>query len=80
MNTVMVAAFRYRHQGDFARAMLEASGIPSVMAADDAGGMRPEIMGINPVRILVPAEYAEAAATVLADAGLGPGLEELHDV
>ncbi|HUF50359.1 MAG TPA: DUF2007 domain-containing protein [Longimicrobiales bacterium] len=67
MDTVMVAAYRYRHEGEFARARLESAGIPCVLTADDGGGMRPEIMSANPVRIYVTADRAEEAAAALAD-------------
>jgi hypothetical protein len=76
MGNVMVAAFRYRHQGEWARAMLESAGIPSVLTADDAGGMRPEIMGVNPVRLYVPTGFAEDAARVLAEADVEEEEEE----
>jgi hypothetical protein len=70
MRTVMVAAFRYRHEGEFARATLESVGIPCVLVADDGGGMRPEIMGVNPVRLFV-AEADEAEARELLESGNG---------
>jgi hypothetical protein len=63
----MVAAFRYRHEGEFAKATLESAGIPCVLVADDGGGMRPEIMGVNPVRLFVAAANAELAREILHD-------------
>lgn len=61
----MVGAFRYRHEGEFARATLESAGIPCILVADDGGGMRPEIMGVNPVRVFVAEEHAEQARDLL---------------
>ena len=67
MKTVMVASYRYRHEGEFAQATLEGAGIPCMLSADDGGGMRPEIMSANPVRIYVPEEHAAAAAELLSE-------------
>jgi hypothetical protein len=74
----MVAAFRYRHEGEFARATLESAGIPCVLVADDGGGMRPEIMGVNPVRIFVAAENEEQARRLL-DEDYDEEHDEAHD-
>jgi hypothetical protein len=67
VKTVVVATYRYRHEGEVARTWLESAGIPCILVADDAGGFRPEIMTANPVRILVREEDAEDARELLAD-------------
>ncbi len=67
MDTVMVAAFRYRHEAEFAGALLESEGIDYIVVGDDAGGMRPEIMSVNPIRLYVAGEDADRAARVLAE-------------
>jgi hypothetical protein len=63
----MVAAYRYRHEGEFARATLESAGIRCILVADDGGGMRPEIMGVNPVRLYVARADESRARDLLAD-------------
>lgn len=65
----MVAAYRYRHEGEFAKVTLESAGIPCVLIADDGGGMRPEIMGVNPVRLFVAAIDEERARSILSEDG-----------
>jgi len=67
LNTVMVAAYRYRHEGEFAKATLESAGIPCILVADDGGGMRPEIMGVNPVRLFVAAGDEARARGILSE-------------
>jgi hypothetical protein len=68
MRTVMVAAFRYRHEGEFAKATLESAGVPCILVADDGGGMRPEIMGVNPVRLYVTEHHEAQAREILSHA------------
>ncbi|CAN5873393.1 hypothetical protein BH23GEM9_BH23GEM9_07490 [soil metagenome] len=79
MGSVMIAAFRYRHEAEFARATLEGAGIPSMMSADDGGGMRPEIMSANPVRVYVREEDAAEAAEILQDVTPGDGDDSFGD-
>ncbi len=67
MDTVMIATFRYRHEAEFAGALLESEGIEYVLVGDDAGGMRPEIMSVNPIRLYVAREDADRAARVIAE-------------
>ena len=67
MDTVMIATFRYRHEAEFAGALLESEGIGYVLVGDDAGGMRPEIMSVNPIRLYVAREDADRAARVIAE-------------
>lgn len=67
MSLVVVATYRYRHEGEFARAILDAEGIPCMITADDAGGMRPEIMSANPVKVFVDEADADAAREALSN-------------
>jgi hypothetical protein len=58
--------FATRSDAELAQSALEAAGISSVIAADDAGGAYPfDLTG--GARLLVEQEDAEAAATVLGD-------------
>src|SRR5262245_37029136 len=38
---VVVKAFRYRHEAELAKSLLESEGIPSVITGGDIGGMYP---------------------------------------
>lgn len=64
---VTIATFRYRHEAEFARATLEAAGVPSVLLADDAGGTYAGLSLTSQPRLIVSAEDEEAAREVLAD-------------
>jgi hypothetical protein len=65
MRTEVVATFRYRYEGELARQILAEAGIDSVLIADDLGGLRPDIMSANPIRIAVRWDEAERAREVL---------------
>jgi len=67
MDTVMIRAYRFRHEADLARALLDAAGIRSILTGDDAGGMGPYIMSANPIRLYVAAEAVAEAEEVLAE-------------
>jgi hypothetical protein len=63
---VEAGAFPTRSDAELAQAALAAAGIPSVLAADDAGGAYPfDLSGA--ARLLVDESDAEAAAAVLSD-------------
>ena len=61
---VEVGSYRARGDAELAQTVLEAAGIPSVLAADDAGGAFP-LSGT--ARLLVDGADAEDAAAVLSD-------------
>jgi hypothetical protein len=61
---VEVARFHWRHEAEMALGILEDEGIPGVVLADDAGGA---YAGISSSRLVVPAEYADHARSVLAE-------------
>lgn len=67
MQTVLLRTYRFRHEGDFHRAVLEAAGIRSVLVGDDAGGLGPHIMSANPIRLFVSEDEASAAEQALAE-------------
>jgi hypothetical protein len=63
---VKVGAYTTRGDAELAQGALEAAGIPSVIAADDAGGAYPfDLTG--GARLLVIEADAEDAAAVLSD-------------
>lgn len=72
MRTVQIAAYRYRHEGEFARAVLQAMGIEAMIIADDVGGMEPYIMTVNPVRVYVREEDVDSAIQALRNANETP--------
>ena len=63
---VEVGTYPTRGDAEFAQAALTAAGIPSVLAADDAGGAFPFDL-TNAARLLVDEADAEDAAAVLAE-------------
>lgn len=68
-DTVIVARFRYRHEGEFAKGYLEDAGIYSGLFLDDGGGIDPALIFIVPARLVVRAEDQEEARSVLTVAG-----------
>jgi len=63
---VQVGAYVTRSDAELAQTALAAAGIPSVVAADDAGGAYPfDLTGA--ARLLVDEADAEAAADVLSE-------------
>jgi hypothetical protein len=67
--TVVVATFLYRHEGEFALETLREAGINAALLADDAGGAYAALSFSRGVRILVDSSDAERAKELLA----GPG-------
>lgn len=59
---VEVGRWRWRHEAEIARGLLEDAGIPSAVMADDIGGA---YAGIAPARLLVAPEDAVRAREVL---------------
>lgn len=66
MNNVVVATFRYRHEGQLAQGFLADAGIRSVISADDVAALRPDLSIAGMIRVLVRAQDAERARMVLA--------------
>ena len=64
-NEVTIEIFGSREGADLAIAQLKANGIPCRIAADDAGGVLPNLSMAQGVRVLVPAASAEAARELL---------------
>lgn len=70
---IALATFNSHIEADLARSALEAAGIDSMIAADDAGGQRPHMSFSQGVVVMVREDDAEAAREVL-----GEGLEGLE--
>lgn len=69
---VVVARYSYRHEAEFAKSYLDASGIDADVDSDDANGFEVALSFSNSVRLLVRAEDAERAREVLAAAEAPP--------
>ena len=76
---VIVARYHYRHQADFARQVLEDSGVPSALQIDDASGIEMGLTFVNPARLRVRADDAERARDALRGVGLLEEEEEGTD-
>jgi hypothetical protein len=64
---VAVKSFPTRLEAEMARVLLEEQGIPALVSADDAGGMRPWPFSYQfGAEVRVRAEDAAAARDVLA--------------
>jgi uncharacterized protein (TIGR02246 family) len=66
-----VGMFLNRVDAELARGALEAQGIPAMVSADDAAGMRPHLW-LGGVRVLVRADDVDRAAGILHAAELMP--------
>jgi hypothetical protein len=64
---VVVGTFLSRIEADVAQSALEAADIESMVAADDAGGLRPGLW-MGGVRLLVRADDAKQATDILSGA------------
>ena len=64
---VCIKTYLHRYEADLARALLASGGIPSLIVADDAGGMQPHMLfGTGGVRLWVSDDRAEEAGQLLA--------------
>jgi hypothetical protein len=70
-SVVAVAKFGTHIEADLAHSALEAAGIESIIAADDAGGQRPHMAFSQGVVVMVREEDAAAAREVLGSAAVG---------
>ncbi|UCE65977.1 MAG: hypothetical protein JSU85_14155 [Candidatus Zixiibacteriota bacterium] len=63
---VCVKVYNYRHQAQRAVEILKSYGIGAMIQADDAGGMRPDlVMHTGGVKLMVIAEAADRALEIL---------------
>ena len=70
---IVVGAYPSRSEAELARAALNAAGIPSVIAADNAGGFYPFMSG--GARLLVDEVDAKDAAAVVSSESSASGEE-----
>lgn len=63
---VVVGSFRSRVEAELAQGALDAAGIASVLTADDAGGLYPNLLVPSGVRLKVRPEDAALAKEVLS--------------
>jgi len=61
---VVVRTYLNQIDAQLAHSALEAEGIPSMISADDAGGLRPHL-GLSGIRLLVLATDADEANRIL---------------
>jgi hypothetical protein len=62
---VVVRTFPTPIAAELARSALEAANIDSFLQADDCGGLRPHMLLARGVALMVRAEDAKRAATIL---------------
>ena len=72
---VQVASYRTRNDAELAQARLAVEGIPSVVAADDAGGAYPFDLS-GGARLLVDEADAQVAEAILAERSHPHGKEQ----
>ena len=65
--TVEIRVYATRQAAEFGQMLLEGSGIPSFVRADDAGGMWPYLTLFSGARLVVRREDAERARDILED-------------
>lgn len=65
--TVEIRVYATRQAAEFGRMLLEGSGIPSFVRADDVGGMQPYLTLFRGARLVVRQEDAERARDILED-------------
>jgi hypothetical protein len=66
---VVIRTFDNEFDAGYARADLEASGIPSRLLTDGTGGVHPHLQFARGVRLAVPESRAEEALEVLSTEG-----------
>ena len=64
-DVAVVRTFSYRYQGELARGILDAAGVPCVLEVDDSGGSEIGMAFANPARLLVRVEDLERADELL---------------
>lgn len=73
-NAFVVRTFQSSVEAEFARAVLDANGIASMLLKDSASGMLPFLDMVHPVRLIVRRGDVDTAIRVLdATAATDPG-------
>lgn len=62
---IVAQVYRFRHEAELARGMLEADGIEAVIVADDCGGQRPLLGASAGVRLLIRRSDAQKVRKLL---------------
>ena len=63
---VCIKMFQHEHEAQMAQSVLEGEGVPSIVSADDLGGMRPDFrFNFSGVRLLVKEEDRKRALEIL---------------
>ncbi|MCK4577336.1 MAG: DUF2007 domain-containing protein [Candidatus Marinimicrobia bacterium] len=63
--SVVLRTYLTRTEAELDQALLESCGIRAFLHADDAGGMQPNLLFGNGVRLIVSASQAEEASQIL---------------
>lgn len=66
---VVVRTFNTAIDAELAKSALDAAEVESFIQMDDAGGMRPHLVFAQGARLVVRAEDAERAASILDEDG-----------
>ena len=66
-NFVRLETFLARHEAELGKSVLDANGIESFIASDDAGGIRPELAFFRGVHLLVHQADVEKANELFKD-------------
>ena len=69
--TIVIALFSSRHEGELARGFLDQARVPAALLVDDAGGSEPQLTFVRPARLMVRREDHDLARDVLTEAGYG---------
>ena len=64
-NAYVVRTFQNSVEAEFARSVLDANGIASMLLKDNAGGMLPFLDVLNPVRLVVRQTDVDTAIRLL---------------
>jgi hypothetical protein len=64
---VVVATYRYRHEAEIGKSMLEANGVDAIINADDLGSVHPVLGAVSGIRLLVRGRDAHAARALLKE-------------
>jgi hypothetical protein len=50
---IVIRTYRYRHEAEVDRSMLQANKVDAIISADDLGGVHPSFGATNGVKLLV---------------------------
>ena len=70
--SAVVAIYPSRHLASISQEFLQDNGIETIISADDAGGMHPQLQYTQGVKLLALSSLAYKAHNLLEEAGLLP--------